>query len=206
MIRLFYPIFLYLVVLVQSKLTDKKIRYYAVGEYGSQSQRPHYHILIFNMHNEVTLKTNEIWDKGFIHTGEVNGKTINYSLKYMMKDQFQGHKQHRAFVTMSTGLKKDQAIGYKYLELNKSYHLKNQTLLTKDINGNTIPLPRYYTTRIFDSITLKKLQVEMYKTYKENAIKEEKRLNEIESLEYHNLSVLKDVIRRNEKIHQNEKL
>ena len=30
------------------KITGKPIRYYAVGEYGSQTRRPHYHILLFN--------------------------------------------------------------------------------------------------------------------------------------------------------------
>jgi len=30
------------------KLTNEKLKYYAVGEYGSTKMRPHYHIILYN--------------------------------------------------------------------------------------------------------------------------------------------------------------
>ena len=34
---------------IRKKLEPHKLRYYLVGEYGSQTQRPHYHLVLFGM-------------------------------------------------------------------------------------------------------------------------------------------------------------
>ena len=62
---------------------SKKIRYYAVGEYGSRTQRPHYHIILFNVLDADLVYV--AWGQG--HTMSVplkNGGT-NYVLKYLQK-------------------------------------------------------------------------------------------------------------------------
>lgn len=61
---------------------DRPIKYYAVGEYGGRTHRPHYHIILFNAKLELIQPA---WDKGQIHYGKVSGASIGYTLKYMCK-------------------------------------------------------------------------------------------------------------------------
>lgn len=60
----------------------KPIKYYAVGEYGGRTFRPHYHIILFNAVLELIQPA---WDKGSVHYGTVTGASIGYSLKYISK-------------------------------------------------------------------------------------------------------------------------
>ena len=41
----------------------KKIKYYAVGEYGSRTKRPHYHIIMFNLLDSSMVS--DTWGLGF---------------------------------------------------------------------------------------------------------------------------------------------
>ena len=51
----------------QGKITDSKIKYYAVGEYGTKTKRPHYHAIMFGVHRGV--KMDEIWEHGHADVG-----------------------------------------------------------------------------------------------------------------------------------------
>lgn len=83
------------------------IRYYGVGEYGSETGRSHYHELVFNLPDEVCtankfFKANfagdplfenpilhDIWKRGFLIAGEFNFKTAAYVSRYCLK-KFRG--------------------------------------------------------------------------------------------------------------------
>lgn len=77
-----------------------KIRYYASGEYGDKSFRPHYHIIIFGLSiSDITLyKTSSqgfnyyisewlsnIWQKGYVVIAPFSWQTANYTARYVMK-------------------------------------------------------------------------------------------------------------------------
>lgn len=66
------------------------IKYYAVGEYGGRSYRPHYHIILFNAKIDLIQQA---WSKdgkfiGSVHYGNDEGvteKSCGYTLKYVTK-------------------------------------------------------------------------------------------------------------------------
>jgi len=71
------------------------IRYLASGEYGETSQRPHFHLLLFNcgfadqkrvgkdLYESETLK--QIWRKGTHRLGQLTGASANYVAQYSLK-------------------------------------------------------------------------------------------------------------------------
>lgn len=60
------------------------IRYVAVSEYGSQTGRPHYHAIVYNIPPELLDKLDEIWKNGFILRGTATPASINYVVGYTM--------------------------------------------------------------------------------------------------------------------------
>ena len=127
----------------QAQITDKKIRYYAVGEYGTNTERPHYHAIIFGCTDSDII--NHSWNHGHIHTGRVDIASLHYVTKYhvnAVKD-YDDDRQNE-FATMS----RRPGIGSNYLKHNKKWHRENMN--THVINdGYKQALPKYYKEKIF---------------------------------------------------------
>lgn len=125
------------------KISNARIRYYAVGEYGSKTMRPHYHILLFNA-SEISVR--KAWLKGIVHVGRVNQASINYTLKYMVQPSPQLFSQRqRPFCVMSRAY----GIGLSYMtDAMVSWHRAGgKNYVIKDgVKGR---LPRYYRDKIW---------------------------------------------------------
>ena len=79
----------------------KTFRYFACGEYGSSSGRPHYHMILFNLplNDLVFYKStdfgnlyvspflSEKWGKGHVIVGSVSFESSSYVSRYIMKKQ-----------------------------------------------------------------------------------------------------------------------
>lgn len=63
----------------------RKIRYYLVGEYGTQSNRPHYHAIIYGVNIAVADILHNTWGRGFTYIGDVNKDTTAYVAGYVLK-------------------------------------------------------------------------------------------------------------------------
>jgi len=130
------------------KLQQSKIRYYAVGEYGSKRWRPHYHIIMFNLEDEKHLAS--AWTQGDIHTGLVSGASIGYTCKYIAKPtRIPIHKRDdrvKEFSLMSKGLGASyltpQKVNYHTADLSRNY--------VTTPGGYALALPKYYRDKIFD--------------------------------------------------------
>lgn len=66
------------------KENGSKLRYYAVGEYGTKTNRPHYHSIMFNLQPRTVEALPNIWNLGMVHVGDVNEASIHYVTKYVI--------------------------------------------------------------------------------------------------------------------------
>ena len=146
------------------KLENEKLKYYAVGEYGSKTLRPHYHIIIFNAKIENIEKA---WSLdgvrlGEIHCGGVNGATIGYTLKYICKEKkipmHQNDDRQKEFSLMSKGL------GSNYLtDSMRKWHEAdmNGRLYVNLEGGKKAAMPRYYKEKIYTKEELERINTHL---------------------------------------------
>lgn len=138
---------LFLKRLRKSHDKETRIKYYAAGEYGGETWRPHYHLIMFNIDQE---KVQTAWKAGNIHIDPVNKATVRYTLKYMAKagkvPQFKDDDRLPEFSLMSKGL------GSSYLKPNMIQWHKNDLLnrcYVRTPEGMHISMPRYYREKIY---------------------------------------------------------
>lgn len=132
---------------------SKKIRYFAVGEYGSKTERPHYHILLFNYDIANLAPIASQWKNtntgnsfGHVDIGTVNGSSINYVTKYMFKKFDRKTDVREAPFTL---MSKKPIIGYNYIKTYGWYHQENEDLTTADMKGAIRRIPRAYLYKLF---------------------------------------------------------
>lgn len=183
-----------------------KIKYYTIGEYGSKTERPHYHSIIFNLDEKFIQpewnsfyqiwefpKLQETWNHGHVHCGDVTTASIRYVTGYLQKHITQGidpreEDRVREFNLMSKGL------GQSYLTPGKvGYYKRKLNPYLVDQDGVKLSMPRYYKDKIYDRaercIVQKKSldhnnEVDMFKgdtkkefEYKKNLIYQQERKN-----------------------------
>lgn len=87
---------------LRARLPDQHIRYFAAGEYGPSTMRPHYHLILFNIKLSdlqflresnvgdpyfVSPLIDDVWNKGFHIIGLANWDTFAYTARYVVKKQ-----------------------------------------------------------------------------------------------------------------------
>lgn len=70
---------------LRKALDPIKIRYYAAGEYGEHTKRPHYHLALFGIGSEFTELINCCWSRGLVHIGELTHDSAQYIAGYVTK-------------------------------------------------------------------------------------------------------------------------
>jgi len=68
----------------QTEYSPVGLRYFACGEYGTITERPHYHAIMFNMHVAVLSGLQTIWGKGHVGIGTVTPESIHYTTGYII--------------------------------------------------------------------------------------------------------------------------
>lgn len=162
------------------KLQKQQIKYYACGEYGGKTMRPHYHVIIFNCElanligEDYTYQVNlgnvkldgtqnfhcESWidvetgkPLGYISVGQLTEASAAYTLKYISKEaRIPVHKNDDRVPEYSIMSK---GLGSNYLTKNMKKWHKNDLLNRMYVplkNGQKIAMPRYYKEKLYTKV------------------------------------------------------
>lgn len=140
---------------LRKRIEPEKIRYFLCSEYGPHTFRPHYHLIIFNLpnnliNNELQQFLSKVWQKGFVTVASVTSARINYLAKYVVTGYvlpaFYSDKSRRPFSLQS----RHPGIGANYLCPRNIERHKSLLQTTLPVQGSKKRLPRYYRDRIFD--------------------------------------------------------
>lgn len=139
--------------ILRKRLVKSKVKYYACGEYGSITARPHYHAIIFGAPRDVLEAS---WKHGHCYVGEVSAASIAYVCGYVNKPRVIKHGDSRSpeFNLMSKGL----GLGYVTDKMVK-WHKDNMAAYCVLEGGVKTSLPRYYRDKIFDAQEKEQLAV-----------------------------------------------
>lgn len=172
----------------------KTTKYYLCGEYGSDSWRPHYHAIMFDVRPSDIEKA---WGLGYVDIGyDCKAEAIAYTTKYICKDKrVPAHaKDDRLpeFAVMSKNL------GKNYLTPQViTWHRENKASYVVKEGGYTAPLPRYYRDFIFNEAQreeINQLNQEKYQALLHQAINDAGSQKEFYRVQFDHI---KEVLRNN---------
>ncbi|MEM3714555.1 MAG: hypothetical protein QXF82_06375, partial [Nitrososphaeria archaeon] len=127
---------------------EENLRYYAVGEYGTKTMRPHYHILLFNLPQNKVDYITTCWNaKGFCKIGTITPASIHYVTKYHVNKTHFPESANPSFTLMS----RKPGIGYHYVDKFKTFHQGNidRAHITQ-LGGVKRRLPRYLKDKLYN--------------------------------------------------------
>ncbi len=64
---------------------ERRLRYFAAGEYGSKTGRPHYHLILFGTGPCWNPIYEASWNRGFVSSYDANPRSMSYVAKYCLK-------------------------------------------------------------------------------------------------------------------------
>lgn len=138
---------------------NKKLKYYAVGEYGTDNFRPHYHAIIFNLASEFDVTDAWVSDKrkaqeperlGDCFFGTVTGASIGYTLKYISKRRI--IPVHRNDDRVPEFALQSKRLGSSYInEASRAWHHADMTNRMHIVleGGKKASMPRYFKDQIY---------------------------------------------------------
>lgn len=149
------------------KYDHDDIRFFMCGEYGTQTERPHYHIIFFNLpiYDYEDLKVvngkplftspeiREIWGKGHISIGEVEFASAAYVARYAMKkrtgtfaaEHYARKGQTPEYVNMS----RKPGIGKDWYDAHKQEIYDTDNIINVELGKLKGKPPRYFD-RLYD--------------------------------------------------------
>lgn len=169
---------------LRDRLSPVRFRFYGCGEYGEESNRPHYHFILFGiefldkrfykmsksgekLYNSEWLR--QVWPMGNNVIGDVTFKSCAYVARYvtdkingdLAEDHYQGRLPEFSMMSRGDGgddPKWSGGIGRGYFE---KYHKEVYAWDNVIMNGKPVRPPRYYDNRyeIVDSEHMAKLKL-----------------------------------------------
>lgn len=131
------------------------IKYYACGEYGDKTARPHYHFILFGYDFPdkqsfgkywISEQLKSLWLDGFSTIATVTPESIRYVCGYLHKKMYGDDyvrklygERVQPFNLMSKGL------GLRYAQDQEASIRRN---LSVKVRGKDLPIPRYYVRKL----------------------------------------------------------
>lgn len=150
------------------KKSGYNIRYYLVGEYGEETFRPHYHVILFNLPLDLQPAHDFIqqsWGLGHVQVGPLSDGGVGYVTKYILKSVYElprdselrkAYKEINQYLPFMLCSRKP-LIGYRYVEKFKKWHLDDPRRTTAIATGGyRVPLPQSFINHIFEDAEDKK--------------------------------------------------
>jgi len=147
--------------------TGAKVRYFAVGEYGSKTYRPHYHVLLFGNVSDDVIR--DAWPLGHVHIGKVTDASVMYCLGYIVNGK--GWKMRHKRVAPFSLMSRRPGLGANYLSRAMIDWHKADRRNYAILFGKRRHLPRYYKCKIFSKIDLVRIAVRDQKAMFKAAVK-----------------------------------
>lgn len=132
-----------------SEKYSNKLKYFACGEYGDLTQRPHYHAILFGsgLIPEHKQAIEDNWPYGFVTIGMAEPDSINYVAQYIDKklsgdlayQEYNIKGREPVFRVCSHGL------GLNYALENRDQIVKNGYITKRGIKHS---VPRYYCKKL----------------------------------------------------------
>ena len=138
------------------------LKYYASGEYGEKTDRPHYHLIIFGMKLTDEHYIETAWNKGRIDVGTVTIESCRYVASYIQKKLYKQPKEKNSTVFSL----QSQGLGLTWAKDNQK-QLQQQEKTTHQ--GIPMGIPRYY---------VKKLELDLSKSQDERNKKVDEELRQ----------------------------
>lgn len=123
---------------LRKNLGGRKIKYYACGEYGGETYRPHYHLILFGVDFSDTPVIEKSWSQGFVKVEEVNIATVSYVAGYVQKKLYTKDSYPDLIYPPFSRMSKN--LGAKYFIDNASKIMRNGITF----QGYNIKVPRYF--------------------------------------------------------------
>lgn len=70
---------------IRKAVEPRRLRYFGVGEYGDNSERPHYHAILFGLSPLEAELVERTWGRGHVRVDEFNEVTAQYVAGYVVK-------------------------------------------------------------------------------------------------------------------------
>ena len=170
---------------LRSDLGIRKIKYFACGEYGDNTCRPHYHSIIFGMSSAEKELIDSAWLKGFTYCGSVTYNSARYVAGYVMK-KYNGDKAKEVYGTKEVPFRLSSlGLGKRWCEAHEAELIKN---LGFTVKGIPVGMPRYYRNKLGDKLDEKLLEERRVELSNESRNKMVKRgVDELSEAEYRQL-------------------
>lgn len=165
-----------------SKSHLSRIRYYCVGEYGTRRQRPHYHLIMFNLADVNLIQ--KCWAKGHTYAPPLKSGGIQYVLKYLSKPKSPKHLNRvREFSLVS------QKLGLNYLTpaIVRYHHSTPDNAVCTTLSGHKIPVPKYFKEKLYPS-TLERSEGQLTRrdiTLHQQSLGEQSRISQLANIKFH---------------------